>query len=132
MSLIVVYYATPESDAAVSLGVRHCLASQTRLITMIATRHGRGVELAVEEEAEDRLLRSLVDSGVEFEIRRSRGDIGIVEQVLATVTEVGAQGIVLGLRSGGSGQAVLGQTATQLLLESPVPVVTTRVQAPTA
>lgn len=126
MSLIVVYYATPESDAAVSLGVRHCLASQTRLITMIATRNSRSEDLGAEDEAEDRLLRCLVDSGVEFEVRRCRGDVSVADQVLAAVGEVGAEGIVLGLRSRGSGQTGVGQTATQLLLESPVPVVTTR------
>lgn len=127
MSIVVAYYGTAESDAAVDLAVVQGLQRGLRVVVLIAARNSSGDALALQDDVEDALWQRLADSGIEFEVRRSHAEVGMVEQVLACVDEVGARAVVLGLRSGGSGGAVLGQTVTRLLLDSPVPVVTTRV-----
>ena len=123
MAIILSYYGNRESDAALDQAVRLASWMRTSLMIVVAS-HECGGTFADENSAEAHLWERLDGSEVSFEVMRCRRDMSMAETVLDWARRIDADMIVIGLRPGGSKNATIGNTATQILLDAPCPVMT--------
>lgn len=91
---------------------------------IVVASHECGGTFADETSAEAHLWERLEGSEVSFEVMRCRRDMSMAETVLDWARRIDADMIVIGLRPGGSKNATIGNTATQILLDAPCPVMT--------
>ena len=96
MAIVLSYYGNRESDAALDQAVRLASWMRTSLMIVVASHECGGI-FADENSAEAHLWERLDGTEVSF---------------------------VIGLRPGGSKNATIGNTATQILLDAPCPVMT--------
>lgn len=123
MAIVLSYYGNRESDAALDQAVRLASWMRTSLMIVVAS-HECGGTFADETSAEAHLWERLEGSKVSFEVMRCRRDMSMAETVLDWARRIDADMIVIGLRPGGSKNATIGNTATQILLDAPCPVMT--------
>ena len=123
MAIVLSYYGNRESDAALDQAVR--LASWMRTSLMIVgAEHGGGGMCGVGIAAVAQGWDGLAGGEVSFEVMRCRRDMSMAETVLDWARRIDADMIVIGLRPGGSKSTTIGNTATQILLDAPCPVMT--------
>ena len=123
MAIVLSYYGNRESDAALDQAV--CLASwmRTSLMIVVASHECGGI-FADENSAEAHLWERLDGTEVSLKVMRCRRDMSMAETVLDWARRIDADMIVIGLRPGGSKSTTIGNTATQILLDAPCPVMT--------
>ena len=123
MAIILSYYGNRESDAALDQAVRLASWMRTSLMIVVAS-HECGGPFADENSGEAHLSERLAGTEVSFEVMRCRRDMSMAETVLDWARRIDADMIVIGLRPGGSKSTTIGNTATQILLDAPCPVMT--------
>ena len=123
MAIILSYYGNRESDAALDQAVRLASWMRTSLMIVVASHEGGGT-FADENSGEAHLWERLDGTEVSFEVMRCRRDMSMAETVLDWARRIDADMIVIGLRPGGSKSTTIGNTATQILLDAPCPVMT--------
>lgn len=123
MAIVLSYYGNRESDAALDQAVRVASWMRTSLMIVVAS-HECGRTFADENSAEAHLWEHLEGTEVSFEVMRCRRDMSMAETVLDWARRIDADMIVIGLRPGGSKSTTIGNTATQILLDAPCPVMT--------
>lgn len=123
MAIVLSYYGNRESDAALDQAVRLASWMRTSLMIVVASHECGGI-FADENSAEAHLRERLDGTEVSFEVMRCRRDMSMAETVLDWARRIDADMIVIGLRPGGSKSTTIGNTATQILLDAPCPVMT--------
>ncbi|MBF1735973.1 universal stress protein [Trueperella pyogenes] len=123
MAIVLSYYGNRESDAALDQAVRLASWMRTSLMIVVASHECGGI-FADENSAEAHLWERLGGTEVSFEVMRCRRDMSMAETVLDWARRIDADMIVIGLRPGGSKSTTIGNTATQILLDAPCPVMT--------
>lgn len=123
MAIVLSYYGNRESDAALDQAVRLASWMRTSLMIVVAS-HECGGSFADENSAETHLWERLDGTEVSFEVMRCRRDMSMAETMLDWARRIDADMIVIGLRPGGSKSTTIGNTATQILLDAPCPVMT--------
>lgn len=123
MAIVVSYYGNRESDAALDEAVRVASWMRTSLMIVVAS-HDCGGTFSDENTAEAHLWERLGGTEVSFEVKRCRRDMSMSETVLEYARVLDADMIVIGLRPGGSQRTTIGNTATEILLDAPCPVMT--------
>lgn len=123
MAIVLSYYGNRESDAALDQAVRLASWMRTSLMIVVASHECGGI-FADENSAEAHLWERLDGTEVPFEVLRCRRDMSMAETVLDCARRIDADMIVIGLRPGGSKSTTIGNTATQILLDAPCPVMT--------
>ena len=123
MAIVLSYYGNRESDAALDQAVRLASWMRTSLMIVVASHECGGI-FADENSAEAHLWELLDGTEVSFEVMRCRRDMSMAETVLDWARRIDADMIVIGLRPGGSKSTTIGNTATQILLDAPCPVMT--------
>lgn len=123
MAIVLSYYGNRESDAALDQAVRLASWMRTSLMIVVAS-HECGRTFADENSTEAHLWERLEGTEVSFEVMRCRRDMSMAETVLDWARRIDADMIVIGLRPGGSKSTTIGNTATQILLDAPCPVMT--------
>ena len=123
MAIVVSYYGNRESDAALDEAVRVASWMRTSLMIVVAS-HDCGGTFSDENTAEAHLWERLEGTEVSFEVKRCRRDMSMSETVLEYARVLDADMIVIGLRPGGSQRTTIGNTATEILLDAPCPVMT--------
>lgn len=123
MAIVVSYYGNRESDAALDEAVRVASWMRTSLMIVVAS-HDSGGTFSDESAAEAHLWERLGGSEVSFEVKRCRRDTSMSDTVLECARLLEADMIVIGLRPGGSQRTTIGNTATEILLDAPCPVMT--------
>ena len=91
---------------------------------IVVASHECGGIFADENSAEAHLWERLDGTEVSFKVMRCRRDMSMAETVLDWARRIDADMIVIGLRPGGSKSTTIGNTATQILLDAPCPVMT--------
>lgn len=123
MAIVLSYYGNRESDAALDQAVSLASWMRTSLMIVVASHECGGI-FADENSAEAHLSERLDGTEVSFEVIRCRRDMSMAETVLDCARRIDADMIVIGLRPGGSKSTTIGNTATQILLDAPCPVMT--------
>ena len=124
MSVVVGYVPNEYGEAALQAGLAEAERRQTSLVLVNSTRGDSLVDdryLGANGRAA--LQERLSCAPVPVEIRQSMG-ADVAGEILATVREVGADALVIGLRHRSQvGKLLMGSVATRLLMEAPCPVV---------
>ena len=121
MAIVVGYYGNRESDAALDEAVRLASWMRTSLVIVVASQDCAS-NFDDEHDAEAHLWERLANSEVSFEVKRCRRNASMSETVLERARALDADMIVIGLRPGGSQRTTIGETATEILLDAPCPV----------
>jgi nucleotide-binding universal stress UspA family protein len=128
MAVVLSYHGNRESEVALDRALRIAEARGSTLVVVLASKSDEE-DPRTTEDAEDRLWHHLGEADVAFEVRHASAREDVADTVLEAARRSAADCIVLGLRPGGSARAVIGPTATRILLDAPCPVVTTTPRA---
>jgi nucleotide-binding universal stress UspA family protein len=125
--VVVGHVPTPRGRAALEHGVAEAYRRGARLVVVNSSR---GDALVDEEYLQGDPLRRLEDeltvSGVPFELRRPIGR-DVAEELADTVSETGADLLVIGLRRRSAvGKLLMGSAAQRILLTVECPILTVK------
>lgn len=127
MAVIVVgYVPKPEGEAALRLAAEEAKLRGASLVVVNSSRGGRDlgdVESAHTDSALDAVRASLVQAGIEHEVRHLVRGLDPAEDLVSVAAEVSADIIIIGLRRRSPvGKLILGSNAQRVLLDAPCPV----------
>lgn len=125
MTIVVAYTPTPPAEAALDFGTAEAKLRGVRLVVVNSSRGTARVDtrLASDEHLGGLELK-LGSSGVDYIIEQPNRGIEAVDEILAAAQRHGASMIVIGTRHRSPvGKFIMGSTAQQIILDSPVPVV---------
>jgi len=124
MSIIVGYTTKPEGEAALRHALLEARAHDEAVVVLNldgSVPPGTGTTRAEDLEA---VRRTLVEAGVEHQVRWLDPSTDAAEQIVVLADELGASMIVIGLRRRSPvGKLLLGSKAQQILLDANCPVV---------
>jgi nucleotide-binding universal stress UspA family protein len=126
MSVVVGYVATPEGDAALSVGLDEARRRATPLVVVLSDRGRFGATGASDGEAAELRVR-MADVGHPVEVRVTTRGGEAADDIVDAATETGAELIVIGLRRRSPvGRLLLGANAQRILLDAACPVLTVK------
>ena len=131
MSVIVGYLSSERGRKALEVGIAEAKLRNTDLV-VVHSLHGAGVDDDEEVIQSDRDLKALDEAlskeGIAFSIHNYVRGNEPAQDLVQTAEELGGELIVIGLRQRTSaGKFLLGSTAHDVLMNSPCPVLTVRV-----
>lgn len=127
MTVVVAYSPDVYGEAALAAGIEQAQAGGERLVVVNATRGDAYVDrrFAGEDLVAD-VRRRLADAGLDGEVRQ---DVvaDVSGAVIAAVESEGARLVVVGVKHRSPvGKAIMGSVAQQVILDSPVPVLSVK------
>ena len=128
MKIVVGYVTTDESRAALEWAIEDSRRHGSHLVVVHSIRGGGSIEaeeqevLAYRKEL-DAIERRLTDEGIPHTVRRLIRGLSPAEDLVAVVSEEGADMIVIGIRRRSrTGKLLLGSDAMEILLLAECPV----------
>ena len=132
-TIVVGYLPSPEGRAALRAGI---LEGQRRSAKVLVVNSNKGGATFSRADAETneadlgQVERELAAAGVEHEVRGLVRGREVADDILDVVEEVGAELVVIGLRSRSPlGKLLMGSNAQRIVLESPAPVLAVKAAA---
>lgn len=125
MTIIVAYTPTPAADAALAFGISEAKLRGERLVVVNSSKGTARVDARL---ASDQQLNSLdaqlASSGIDHVLEQPNRGKEAVEEILDAAELHAASMIVIGTRHRSPvGKFIMGSTAQQIILDSPIPVV---------
>ncbi|NWL10326.1 universal stress protein UspA [Paenarthrobacter nitroguajacolicus] len=125
MTIVVAYTPTPAAEAALTFGISEAKLRGERLVVINSSKGTARVDtrLASDEQLSN-LDAQLASSGIEHLLEQPNGGKEAVEEILDSAERHEASMIIIGTRHRSPvGKFIMGSTAQQIILDSPVPVV---------
>jgi nucleotide-binding universal stress UspA family protein len=125
MTIVVAYTPTPAAEAALAFGIAEAKLRGERLVVVNSSRGTARVDVRLaSDEQLSNLDTQLACSGIEYVLEQPNRGKEAVEEILDTAQRLDASMIVIGTRHRSSvGKFIMGSTAQQIILDSPVPVI---------
>jgi nucleotide-binding universal stress UspA family protein len=134
MTILVAYTPTPAAEAALAFGLSEAKHHGERLVIVNSSKGTARVDarLATDEQISD-LGAQLAATGVDYIMEQPNRGKEAVEEILDAADRHDASMIVIGTRHRSPvGKFIMGSTAQQIILDSPVPVVAVKAAPPKA
>lgn len=125
MTIVVAYTPTPAAEAALAFGISEAKLRGERLIVVNSSRGTARVDARLASDVQlGNLDAQLASSGIDYLLEQLNRGKEAVEEILDTAQRLEASMIVIGTRHRSPvGKFIMGSTAQQIILDSPVPVV---------
>lgn len=127
MTIVVAFSPDEYGEAALRAGIEQAVAGGDRVVVVNATRGDSYVDRAfASEELVTDVRRRLAEAGLDGEVRHDVVPV-ISHAVIAAVEAEGARLVVVGVKHRSPvGKAIMGSVAQQVILDSPVPVLSVK------